>query len=50
MSGIYTYTVEPTSQDIIWGVLRHAHLLAALVCLALLAFGPKLLEEEPPAT
>ena len=48
MSGIYTFTVEPTPEDIVWGVLQYAHVIAAVVCLSGMLFVSKLLEEEPP--
>jgi hypothetical protein len=48
MSGTYTFTVTPTPQDVIWGVLQYSYLIAALVCLGGLLFTSKLLEEEPP--
>ena len=45
---IYTFTVDPTPQDIVRGVLQYAHLIAALVGLSGLLFASKLMEEEPP--
>lgn len=39
MSGIYTFTVEPTAETVVTGVLRHAYLIAALVFLSGLLFG-----------
>ena len=44
----FTYTVEPTPQDVTWGVLQHSHLIAALVLLWGLLFFSKLMEEDPP--
>jgi hypothetical protein len=46
MSGIYTFTVEPTAETVVWGLVRHAYLIAALTCLAGLLFTPQLLEDE----
>lgn len=40
MSGITTYTVEPTSQGAIWYILNHVYLIAAVVLLAGLLMAP----------
>lgn len=44
----FTYTVEPTPQDVTWGVLQHSYLLAALVFLWGLLFASRVMEEDPP--
>lgn len=49
MSGISSITVEPTAYDVIRGLLTHAYLIAALVFLVGLIFGPWLSQpDEPP--
>lgn len=40
MSGITTYTVEPTTQGAIWYILSHSHFIAAVALLAGLLMAP----------
>lgn len=46
MTGIVTFTVEPTTADLIWGILHHADLIAAIMCLAGLLLNSWLLEDK----
>lgn len=46
MSGIYTFTVEPTAETVIWSLLNHAYVIVALVFLNGLLFGPWMLAPD----
>lgn len=51
MPGTFTFTVEPTAQTVVAGLLRHAYVLTYLAFLSGLLFGSAMLqpdEQEPP--
>jgi hypothetical protein len=52
MSGEFTFTVKPTAEDVILGLLDHAWMFAAVMMLLGLLFHSWLMgrdEEDPPS-